>query len=188
MAPTKALCNEVYSSWRQKFETHNLAAALITGDADNEQISDLGDLHQFQIAVTTPEKWDSMTRKWRNHYEIAKMIRLVLIDEIHLVGNTDRGPTLEAIVSRFKSIQNDQEKGRIRFIAVSASLPNIEDISKWINFGDADDLIKTFRLVIVLVFRSLVAIAAPPFKIFLSQGFQVLEEIDKHFVFRLFQF
>lgn len=141
----------MYSSWRQKFETHNLTAALVTGDADNEEFSDLGDLHQFQIAVTTPEKWDSMTRKWRDHREIAKMIKLVLIDEIHLVGDANRGPTLEAIVSRFKSIQNDQEKGRIRFVAVSASLPNIEDISKWINFGETDDSIKTFRLVSVLV-------------------------------------
>lgn len=147
MAPTKALCNEVYLSWRQKFGTHNLTAALVTGDADNEEFSDLSDLHQFQIAVTTPEKWDSMTRKWRDHHEIAKMIKLVLIDEIHLVGDANRGPTLEAIVSRLKSIQNDKEKERIRFIAVSASLPNIEDISKWINFGEADDSIKTFRLV-----------------------------------------
>lgn len=128
-----------------------MTAALVTGDADNEEISDLGDLHQFQIAVTTPEKWDSMTRKWRDHHEIAKMIKLVLIDEIHLVGDANRGPTLEAIVSRLKSIQNDREKGRIRFVAVSASLPNIEDISKWINFGETDDSIKTFRLVSALI-------------------------------------
>lgn len=152
MAPTKALCNEVYSLWRHKFQTHNLTVVLVTGDADNEDISDLGDLHEFQIAVTTPEKWDSMTRKWRDHHEIAKMIKLVLIDEIHLVGDANRGPTLEAIVSRFKFIQNDQEKGRIRFVAVSASLPNIDDISKWINFGEADDSIKAFRLVAQMVF------------------------------------
>lgn len=150
MAPTKALCNEVFSSWRQKFEAHNLTTVLVTGDADNEEISGLGDLHPFQIAVTTPEKWDSMTRKWRDHHEIAKMIKLVLIDEIHLVGDANRGPTLEAIVSRLKSIQNDIKESRIRFIAVSASLPNIEDISKWINFGEADDSIKTYRLVKVL--------------------------------------
>lgn len=146
VAPTKALCNEVYMSWRKKFDEHNLAVGLVTGDADQEEIAELDDLESFQIIVTTPEKWDAMTRKWKDHREIAKMIKLVLIDEIHLVGDEYRGPTLEAIVSRIKTFQRNDEKDEIRFIAVSASLLNIEDISNWLNFGESAHSIKTYRL------------------------------------------
>lgn len=101
--------------------------ALVTGDADPEEMASLSDLDRYQIAVTTPEKWDAMTRKWTNHRAIANAVRLVLIDEAHLVGDTGRGPTLEIIVSRIKRFSTNS-----RFIAVSASLPNIEDIAKWI--------------------------------------------------------
>lgn len=146
MAPTKALCNEVYVSWRRKFEPYNLTIGLVTGDADLEEIADLSDLKPIQIVVTTPEKWDAMTRKWKDHRDIAAMIKLVLIDEIHLVGDEWRGPTLEAIVSRIKTFQVE-EKNCIRFIAVSASLPNIEDVCNWINFGGSQSSIKAFRFV-----------------------------------------
>lgn len=141
MAPTKALCNEVCVSWREKFKSIGLTVALVTGDLDD--VVDFGDLKTFQLIITTPEKWDAITRKWKEHRSIADMIKLVLIDEVHLVGDEWRGPTLEAIVSRFKSFQSN----RIRFIAASASLPNIEDISKWFNYGESVNSIKTFQFV-----------------------------------------
>ena len=48
--------------------------------------------------MTTPEKWDIVTRKSgeRTYLELVKPI---IIDEIHLLHD-NRGPVLEAIVSR----------------------------------------------------------------------------------------
>lgn len=155
MAPTKALCNEIHLSWRKKFASYNVSVALVTGDADLEDIADLGDLEPHQIVVTTPEKWDAMTRKWKEYREIANMIKLILIDEIHLVGDEWRGPTLEAIVSRFKSMQQNETVNRIRFVAVSASLPNVEDITNWISFNESSDSIRAFRFVYETQFVSI---------------------------------
>ncbi|XP_055297358.1 probable ATP-dependent DNA helicase HFM1 [Sitodiplosis mosellana] len=148
VAPTKALCNEMFQKWQEKFSAAvDLKVALVTGDSDPTDMSDLIDLSPYQIAVTTPEKWDSMTRKWKDHTEIANAVRLVLIDEVHLVGDTSRGPTLEAIVSRIKTFpQNRRNNGQIRFISVSASLPNIEDVAKWICAGQPDDSVRTFKI------------------------------------------
>lgn len=61
-------------------------------------------------------------------------ISLVLIDEVHLLSET-RGATLEAIVSRLKMLARYPEmKGcplaTTRFVAVSATVPNIEDLGK----------------------------------------------------------
>ncbi|KAI7341537.1 P-loop containing nucleoside triphosphate hydrolase protein [Hortaea werneckii] len=78
------------------------------------------------IIVTTPEKWDSMTRKWKDHQKLMQMVKLFLIDEVHMLKD-DRGATLEAVVSRMKSVGSN-----VRFIALSATVPNSEDIAKWL--------------------------------------------------------
>lgn len=61
-------------------------------------------------------------------------IALVLIDEVHLL-NDPRGAALEAIVSRIKMLARNPEMrssplARVRFLAVSATIPNIEDLGK----------------------------------------------------------
>lgn len=49
--------------------------------------------------MTTPEKWDSITRKWKEIKYLVGQVALLLIDEVHLL-HEDRGATLEAVVSR----------------------------------------------------------------------------------------
>lgn len=54
------------------------------------------------------------------------MVKLFLIDEVHLLKE-DRGATLEAVVSRMKSVGSN-----VRFVALSATVPNCQDISAWL--------------------------------------------------------
>ncbi len=53
----------------------------------------------FLSSLTTPEKWDSITRKWKEIKYLVGQVALLLIDEVHLL-HEDRGATLEAVVSR----------------------------------------------------------------------------------------
>ncbi|KAI1503495.1 hypothetical protein F5X99DRAFT_425670 [Biscogniauxia marginata] len=122
-APTKSLCSERARDWEKKFSHMNLRCIELTGDTSQAQASRVG---SASIIVTTPEKWDSVTRKWSDHRRLLEMIRLVLIDEVHFLKDI-RGATLEAVVSRMKTIG-----ANIRFIALSATVPNIEDIAKWL--------------------------------------------------------
>lgn len=142
VAPTKALCSEVFAIWREKFAAFELNVAMATGDSDPAEMADLSDLSAYQIAITTPEKFDVMTRRWKDHFSIANAVRLVLIDEVHLVGDTHRGATLEAIVSRIKLFPQSQQ---IRFISVSAWLPNIEDIARWLGDNQSTDCVRIFK-------------------------------------------
>lgn len=82
-------------------------------------------------------------------------IKLVLIDEVHLLNDEKRGPVLEAIVSRMKAFQqgcNGNAAGNsdaiskfnqksARFVVLSATIPNIGDIAQWLNGP-----VKAFRL------------------------------------------
>lgn len=54
---------------------------------------------QTQMIVTTPEKWDVVTRKGTGDVELTRIVRLLIIDEVHLLHG-DRGPVVESIVAR----------------------------------------------------------------------------------------
>ena len=123
MAPTKALCAERQQDWQRKFGLHGLDCAKLTGDTDYQH---LRKVQQANIIITTPEKWDSVTRKWRDNAKLVQLIKLFLVDEVHILKDS-RGATLEAVVSRMKSIGT-----AMRFIALSATVPNSEDIAAWL--------------------------------------------------------
>jgi len=122
-APTKALCSERQRDWERKFQHIGLKCAELTGDSD---ATDLRNVQMANIIITTPEKWDSMTRKWKDHEKLMRLIKLFLIDEVHILKE-DRGAVLEVVVSRTKSIATD-----VRFVALSATVPNFHDVAAWL--------------------------------------------------------
>ena len=61
-----------------------------------------------------------------------KLIKLLLIDEVHIVSEPTRGATLETIVSRMKTLSKELSEMQLRIIAVSATCPNIIDIAEWL--------------------------------------------------------
>ncbi|KAL4985491.1 Sec63 Brl domain-containing protein [Aspergillus falconensis] len=122
-APTKSLCSERFRDWNRKFHSLGLRCAELTGDTDHSQLQNV---QNSQIIITTPEKWDSMTRKWKDHIRFMQLVKLFLIDEVHTLKEA-RGATLEAVVSRMKSIGSS-----VRFVALSATIPNSEDIATWL--------------------------------------------------------
>ncbi|KAJ6090230.1 hypothetical protein N7486_009045 [Penicillium sp. IBT 16267x] len=122
-APTKSLCTERFRDWNTKFAALNLKCAELTGDTDYTQ---LRNVQNSEIIITTPEKWDSMTRKWQDHMKLLQLVKLFLLDEVHFLKES-RGATLEAVVSRMKNIGSN-----VRFVALSATIPNSEDIATWL--------------------------------------------------------
>ncbi|XP_069645309.1 probable ATP-dependent DNA helicase HFM1 [Haliaeetus albicilla] len=131
MAPIKALCSQRFDDWKEKFGPIGLSCKELTGDT---VMDDLFEIHHAHIIITTPEKWDSMTRRWRDN-SIVQLVRLFLIDEVHIIKDESRGATLEVVVSRMKTVQsslwrlseNHDTVPPLRFVAVSATIPNAED-------------------------------------------------------------
>ncbi|KAI8646499.1 P-loop containing nucleoside triphosphate hydrolase protein [Parasitella parasitica] len=124
MAPTKSLCSERAKDWQLKFKPLGIECGEFTGDTQRSSISAI---RKTTIIITTPEKWDSMTRRWNDHKQLMKLINLFLIDEVHIL-NERRGACLEACVSRMQTMDIN-----LRYIAVSATVPNLEDIATWLH-------------------------------------------------------
>ncbi|KAH6843378.1 hypothetical protein B0I37DRAFT_346883 [Chaetomium sp. MPI-CAGE-AT-0009] len=135
-APTKALCSEKSRDWEKKFSHMNLKCAELTGDTSQAEMRRVGDA---SIIVTTPEKWDSITRKWQDHRRLLQMVELFLIDEVHILKDV-RGATLEAVVSRMKTIG-----ANVRFIALSATVPNSDDIATWLGRNHTNQQLPAHR-------------------------------------------
>ena len=66
----------------------------LTGDSAPDQRA----LKKADVLITTPEKWDGVTRQFQRR-DYARHAALMILDEVHLLGE-DRGPVLEALVSR----------------------------------------------------------------------------------------
>ncbi|KAI9244847.1 Sec63 Brl domain-containing protein [Phascolomyces articulosus] len=137
MAPTKSLCSERANDWEKKFQSLGISCKEFTGDTDH---TSLDAIKKSDIIVTTPEKWDSMTRRWVDYKDLMKFITLFIMDEVHIL-NERRGAVLEACVSRMKTMEH-----AVRYVAVSATVPNLQDIAEWLG-GAALSFSEDFRPV-----------------------------------------
>ena len=94
VAPMKALVQEMVINFGRRLEPYGITVMELTGDSQltKQQIA------ETQLIITTPEKWDIITRKSGDR-TYTQLVRLVIIDEVHLLHD-QRGPVLESIVAR----------------------------------------------------------------------------------------
>lgn len=121
IAPTKSLCCEKFKNWSPEFL--GLSVGMLTSDTS---FSETEKVKKCNIIITTPEKWDLLTRRWKDYSRLFELVRLILIDEVHILRES-RGATLEVVLTRMNIFCD-----KIRIIAVSATIPNVEDIAEWI--------------------------------------------------------
>ncbi|KAJ5486842.1 hypothetical protein N7530_001142 [Penicillium desertorum] len=126
IAPMKALVRERVQDWRKRL-TRQMGLKLVELTGDNTP--DTRTIRDADIIITTPEKWDGISRSWQTRDYVRK-VSLVIIDEIHLLGG-DRGPILEIIVSRMNYIAS-QSKGSVRLMGMSTACANASDLANWL--------------------------------------------------------
>lgn len=137
---TQALVQERCSDWTARFGPLGLRCLELTGDTDTASASG-HPLRDADIILTTPEKFDSVTRrnKGRDGMSFLADVGLLLLDEVHSLGD-DRGPALEAVVSRLKLLSRLPQLAasllsRLRCVGVSATIPNVGDVASWLGGG-----------------------------------------------------
>ncbi|CAH0402336.1 unnamed protein product [Chilo suppressalis] len=130
IAPLKALVKERIKDWKVRLqEKLGKKVVELTGDVS----PDIRSIKSSHVIVTTPEKWDGISRSWQTR-NYVRDVALIVIDEIHLLGE-DRGPVLEVIVSRTNFIESHTSR-RLRIIGLSTALANAKDLANWLNIGE----------------------------------------------------
>uniref|UniRef100_A0A1A8I4H6 DNA 3'-5' helicase n=1 Tax=Nothobranchius kuhntae TaxID=321403 RepID=A0A1A8I4H6_NOTKU len=119
MAPIKALCSQCSENWKKKFGPLGLSCKELTGDTE---IDDFFEIQDSQIILTTPEKWDSMTRKWKDNC-LLQLVKLFLIDEVHVVKDATRGATLEVVSGPATYLSMDENHRPVKLRKVVLGFP-----------------------------------------------------------------
>jgi helicase len=123
LTPLRALASEKFSEFK-KLEKIDLGKdikiSISTGDFDSLD----KEAESADIVVLTNEKMDSLIR---HGAEWINKIGLVVADEVHLIGDQDRGPTLEILLTKLKELETKPQ-----ILALSATITNSEELSEWL--------------------------------------------------------
>jgi len=128
LAPLRALASEKYKEF-QKYSSikkpsgERVRVGISTGDYDSSDPW----LGRYDVILSTNEKADSLLRHkapWMSE------LTLVVADEIHLLTEHNRGPTLEVVLTRLTEINP-----KIQVLALSATVRNAEEVGEWLNAG-----------------------------------------------------
>jgi helicase len=117
IVPLKALASEKYDDFSGK----GVSVGIATGDPDQKDEY----LGRYDIIVATSEKTDSLLR---NKAEWLKRVSLLVVDEIHLIGDETRGATLEMVIAKMRYQNPDMQ-----VIGLSATMGNPEELAKWLD-------------------------------------------------------
>ena len=126
IVPLKALASEKYKDFKNKYG-HLMKISLSIGDLDSDDYY----LKDYDLIICTSEKLDSLLR---HHVPWINDIGTIIIDEIHLINDVERGPTLEIIITLLKQLLNE-----VQFIGLSATIGNPQQLAIWLNANLVED-------------------------------------------------
>ncbi len=119
LSPLRALAFEKYMEFKSYLDPLNRRTILLTGDYDEEDTR----AQYADVIIATNEKIDSAIRhqaRWLNK------IGLIVSDEVHLINDSSRGPTLEVVIAQLRQVCNAQ------ILALSATIRNADQIARWL--------------------------------------------------------
>jgi helicase len=132
MAPLVALVSEKYQSFKQKYSKLGVRVAMSVGDYDSTSQW----LADYDWILTSNEKCDSLMR---HNVGWIRDVGLIVIDEIHMLQDPSRGPTLEVTLTRLReTVPNAQ------ILALSATIKNVKELGEWLN---AETVVSDYRPV-----------------------------------------
>lgn len=120
IVPLKALASEKFNDFKKRYG-HLIRIALSIGDIDSADPY----LADYDLIITTSEKLDSLTR---HHAPWLSRIGTVIVDEIHLMNDPGRGPTLEILITILKQLLK-----KVQIIGLSATIGNPEELAEWLD-------------------------------------------------------
>ncbi|UCE44298.1 MAG: DEAD/DEAH box helicase, partial [Candidatus Bathyarchaeota archaeon] len=139
LTPLRALASEKYQEFKKytsikKSNGRQISVSISTGDYDSSDPW----LGKSDIIITTNEKGDSLLR---HRAPWVDDLSLIIADEVHLLNDAERGPTLEVVLARLMQMNPDAQ-----LLALSATVKNAEEAAEWLN---AESITTEWRPVVL---------------------------------------
>ncbi len=120
LVPLRSLAREKYDDF-MKYDSLGITSAMSVGDYDSPGTK----FRDADIVVLTTERMDSLIR---HKTDWIGDVAVVVVDEIHLINDTSRGPTLEMVLAKLKQVNPN-----VQIIALSATISNADEIAGWLD-------------------------------------------------------
>ncbi|MFC1755591.1 DEAD/DEAH box helicase [Thermoproteota archaeon] len=122
IVPLKSLATEKYREFNDKYgEFFRIALSIGDMDAADPFLKD------YDLIISTSEKMDSLIR---HQASWLRDIKVVVIDEIHLLNDPGRGPTLEILITILRKLLKN-----VQILGLSATIGNPEELAAWLDAG-----------------------------------------------------
>ena len=119
VVPLRALASEKYKTFKKDYPS--IKIAISSGDIDSADSY----LERYDLIITTSEKFDSLIR---HKAPWIRQVKTVIIDEIHLLNDPGRGPTLEVLITVLTGMLKN-----LQLIGLSATIGNPEELAEWLD-------------------------------------------------------
>ncbi|MFC6961397.1 ATP-dependent DNA helicase [Halocatena marina] len=120
IVPLRALASEKHREFEQ-YEEYGVSIGVSTGNYESS-----GEwLAKCDIIVATSEKVDSLVR---NDAPWIDDLSCVVSDEVHLVDDSNRGPTLEVTLAKLR-----RHNPNVQIVALSATVGNADEVAEWLD-------------------------------------------------------
>jgi helicase len=125
LSPLKALADELSTAWTTEFAESKVG--VFTGDYGKTGKALPVSYSDAAVMIMTPERLDACTRSWRTHWGWIPQVDWLVVDELHLLGDGQRGARLEGTISRFRRLNPF-----CRVLGLSATLGNRGQLADWL--------------------------------------------------------
>ncbi len=126
IVPLKSLASEKYNEFMEKYG-NLFRIAISIGDIDSSDPF----LRDYDLVISTSEKVDSLIR---HRADWLREVGVVVIDEIHLLNDPGRGPTLEILITLLRQILRN-----VQILGLSATIGNPGELAEWLGAGLVQD-------------------------------------------------
>ncbi|WKX97568.1 hypothetical protein Q1695_013326 [Nippostrongylus brasiliensis] len=131
VTPMEDMAVKIFNDWQDRIGmTLDQSVVLLTG----EPSTDLKLLQRGKLIIATPERWDNVSRRWKQRKNV-QAVKLFVVDDLHMIGGTI-GPILEVICSRMRYMSAQLDTS-VRIVGLSSSLTNARDVGAWLGCSAA---------------------------------------------------
>uniref|UniRef100_A0A7I4Y827 U5 small nuclear ribonucleoprotein 200 kDa helicase n=1 Tax=Haemonchus contortus TaxID=6289 RepID=A0A7I4Y827_HAECO len=131
VTPMEDMATKIFNDWQDRIGLAlDRTVVLLTG----EPSTDLKLLQRGKLIIATPERWDNVSRRWKQRKNV-QAVKLFVVDDLHMIGGTI-GPILEVICSRMRYM-SAQLDTTVRIVGLSSSLTNARDVGAWLGCSAA---------------------------------------------------
>lgn len=122
LVPQKALAEEKFQEFRERYGA--LGIKVVVSSRDHREYDEDIERRDFQIAVVVFEKMQALLV---SRPQLMEVVGLVVVDELQLITDETRGPTLELLLTKLRIARS-----RPRVLGLSAVLGKAQSLADWL--------------------------------------------------------